>query len=236
MCFSATASFTAGAVLGTIGTVSLSKVKKAGQIPFASIPMVFAIQQLCEGFVWLSFSREAFMPWHSTFVYGFLFFAQILWPSFVPLSILLLEQDPARKKWLRLIAACGIVASLVTTYRMLNYPVLAEIKEHHVHYLFQAPGIFVIVTSVLYFISTIIPGYFSGIKNMKLMASLLLGSLILSKIFYSVYFLSVWCFFAALLSVIIVYIVKGLHVVQDTDHHHLDRLTGNYKKDHGLEH
>jgi hypothetical protein len=125
MCFSATASFTAGAVLGTIGTVSLSKAKTAAQIPFAAIPMIFAIQQVCEGFVWLSFTREAFMPWHNTLVYGFLFFAQILWPIFLPFSILLLEPDPLRKKWLRLITAFGIMASVVMAYRLIAYPVIA---------------------------------------------------------------------------------------------------------------
>ncbi len=236
MCFSATASFTAGAVLGTIGTASLSKAKKAEQIPFANIPIIFAIQQVCEGFVWLSFSRETFMPWHNQLVYGFLFFAQVLWPSFVPISILLLEQDTVRKKWLRFITLCGVAASVITTYRMINYPVLAEIKEHHLHYSFQAPHIFVLVTSVLYFISTILPGYVSGIKNMKLLASFMLGSLILSRIFYEVYFISVWCFFAALISSIVIYVVKNIENVQNPHHDHLSHLTGDYKKDHGLEH
>ena len=136
-----------------------------------------------------------------------------------------------------MIALCGIMASVVTAYRLINYPVIAEIKEHHVYYGFHAPNMFVVVTSVLYFIATIFPGYLSGIKHMKLLASLLLCSLIVSKIFYSVYLISVWCFFAALLSVVVVYVLKNSHL-KDTNHSHLDHLnlTGDYKKDHGLEH
>ncbi len=236
MCFSAGASFTAGAVLGTIGVISISKSKKPSQLLFAAIPMIFGIQQAFEGFVWLSFSKEEFIPWHTTLVYSFLFFAQILWPTWVPLSMSLLENDPVRKKWLKGITACGILASVITTYRLINYPVIAGIEQHHVHYSIQAPQIFMVITSVLYLISTIFPGYFSGVKHMKLLSSVMLGSLILSKIFFSVYFISVWCFFAALLSVIVLYIMKNFQTIQNKNHGQSHTIGNTYRNDHGLEH
>lgn len=231
MCFSAGASFTAGTLLGTIGVVSLSKVAKPAQIPFAGIPLIFGIQQLCEGLVWLSFSKPAVEPWRMTLAYAFLFFAQVLWPTWLPVSITLLETDPARKKRLRFISACGVLVSLITGYRLLFYPVTAQIKEHHIHYLIQAPTILAVVTSVLYFVATILPGYVSGIKHMKLLATLLLGSLIISKLFYSVYLISVWCYFAAVLSVVIVYIIKHLHATAKEN-----SFSGSYQNKHGLEH
>ena len=54
MCFSATASFGASAVLGVIGVAAVAKAKTKPQRLFASIPLVFAVQQLSEGFLWLS--------------------------------------------------------------------------------------------------------------------------------------------------------------------------------------
>ena len=46
MCFSATASFGASIVLTGIGVASLKQVKEPAQYPFASIPLIFGVQQL----------------------------------------------------------------------------------------------------------------------------------------------------------------------------------------------
>ena len=65
MCFSATASFTAGAVLLGVGTLTLRSAlasrhsHRRRDLPFAAIPLLFAIQQLIEGVVWLTVSAEA---------------------------------------------------------------------------------------------------------------------------------------------------------------------------------
>lgn len=54
MCFSAPVSFSAGAVL-----LGLGSAKRPRELPFAAIPLLFAIQQLSEGVIWLTFSYEA---------------------------------------------------------------------------------------------------------------------------------------------------------------------------------
>ena len=56
MCFSATASVSAGAVLLGIGTLTLKAANRPREFPFAAIPMLFAIQQLSEGVIWLTIS------------------------------------------------------------------------------------------------------------------------------------------------------------------------------------
>ena len=61
MCFSATASFSAGALLLGIGTLTLRSALATRQrhaLPFAAIPMLFAMQQLIEGVIWLTFAEE----------------------------------------------------------------------------------------------------------------------------------------------------------------------------------
>jgi hypothetical protein len=62
MCFSATASFTAGAVLLGVGALTLRSALTSRQrhvLPFAAIPLLFAIQQLIEGVIWLTFRVDA---------------------------------------------------------------------------------------------------------------------------------------------------------------------------------
>ena len=79
MCFSATASFSAGAVLLGVGTLTLKSARRPPELPFAAIPLLFAIQQLTEGVIWLTFSYQApLLNTVMTHVYSF--FSHVLWP------------------------------------------------------------------------------------------------------------------------------------------------------------
>lgn len=49
MCFSASVSFSAGAVLSVIGVATLRQVKRPAEILFAATPILFALQQIAEG-------------------------------------------------------------------------------------------------------------------------------------------------------------------------------------------
>src|ERR1700740_364195 len=53
MCFSATANFVGSAALGAVGAVTLTRVKHRRELLFAALPILFAIHQFIEGFVWL---------------------------------------------------------------------------------------------------------------------------------------------------------------------------------------
>ena len=55
MCFSATASLTAGTFLLGVGVMTTRMARTGGDRVYAAIPLLFAIQQLTEGVVWLSF-------------------------------------------------------------------------------------------------------------------------------------------------------------------------------------
>ena len=98
MCFSSTASFAAAAVLAAAGAVSLRKVQEPKQLIFASIPLLFSIQQLSEGFLWLALTNPVYAGMEKSSTLIFLVFAQILWPFHVPLAVFLLEKTGWRKR------------------------------------------------------------------------------------------------------------------------------------------
>src|SRR4051812_45712956 len=98
MCFSAGASFGVSAVLLAGGVVSLKKATTHSQAPFAAIPLLFSVQQLTEGFLWLTMTNPGLEGWQKILTYIFLLFAQVVWPFWVPFSIWLLEKDRKRKK------------------------------------------------------------------------------------------------------------------------------------------
>lgn len=53
MCYSATASFASAAVIGAVGAATLTQVRRRREIPFAALPLLFAVHQATEGLVWL---------------------------------------------------------------------------------------------------------------------------------------------------------------------------------------
>ena len=54
MCFSASASFIAGTSLSAVGVAALRNTKARSEQPLAAIPLLFGIQQLAEGVIWLT--------------------------------------------------------------------------------------------------------------------------------------------------------------------------------------
>ncbi len=101
MCFSTTASFAAATVLGGIGILSLKKTTHRTQIPFAAIPLVFGTQQLFEGFVWLGLLHQIPQNYYLIAVNAFLFFAMVVWPLWVPISMTLIEKNEKKKRLLK---------------------------------------------------------------------------------------------------------------------------------------
>ena len=97
MCFSATASFSAAAVLLELGTLTLKSAIRPRELVFAVIPVLFAIQQLSEGVIWLTFRYE--VPQHNavmTHVYSF--FSHLLWLIYVPVAVLLIKLPGRRRR------------------------------------------------------------------------------------------------------------------------------------------
>ena len=214
MCFSAGASFTASVILSGVGVYSLKKADNPKQHMFAAIPLLFAFQQCSEGFLWLSLNHVTPEYLHTTITYIFLFFAQLFWPVYIPISILLLEKDARRKKILTFICGCGIITCIFLGFRMAFYTIYAEIRGHHIYYGIQSPQSIIFISSLLYIIAIVFPGFISGVKGMKLLALVIAVSLVITEIFYRQYLISVWCFFSAILSVVIIYVIRN-HTIKN---------------------
>jgi hypothetical protein len=223
MCFSATASFGASAVLGAVGIASVTKAKTNPQRVFGSIPLIFAVQQLTEGLLWLSLKNADMASWQSPLTYIFLVFAMAVWPFWIPFSIWLLEKDARRKKIINLFVCMGAFVAVGVFFILFRYPVevvtpycpacpLAESSAvtNHLHYEFAIPQLvknLIIAFSVLYIAATIITPFISGIKKMKWLGFVFLASYLFAINFYNGFVISVWCFFAAVLSFVVLWII-----------------------------
>jgi hypothetical protein len=207
MCFSATASFGAGTALLAVGVITLRKVTAPSQTPFAAIPLLFSIQQFAEGFLWLSLTDKNYQHWQAFSTYSFLFFAQVVWPIWIPLSILLQEKSNQRKILLRILTGIGMLLSLYLVWCLLNYPVKASIVSYHIHYTLSFPFAFSALSYVAYIIPTVIPPFISNNKKVPLLGVTIACSYLFTRVYYAQNFISVWCFFAAIISVLVLYII-----------------------------
>lgn len=208
MCFSASASFSASAVLSVVGVTTITKAKRTDQKLFASIPFIFAVQQCSEGFVWLALSDPSFAPVEKVFTYTFLFFAQMVWPLCVPLGITLMEKDASRKKLLWFFVGLGAVVSAYFAHRLLMYGAKANIGGHHVAYKQIYPDSLGHIADACYGVATMVPTFLSKTKRAWLFGLVVGISYIITYVCFEHYILSVWCFFSAIISIIIYSIIK----------------------------
>lgn len=211
MCFSASASFSTGVVLGVVGVLSLKKAQAPSEFAFAAIPLLFSMQQFTEGIVWLSLTNKNFEEWGSVSTHLFLIFAQVVWPIWVPLSLYLIEKNANRKKLLLFLTNIGIFVAICFAYCQILYPVKTEINAYHIVYSLSFPLAIVDIAKVFYVIATVTSPFISTNKNFNLLGISNLISLIFTLQFYSNAFISVWCYFAAVISVVVLYLITEFH-------------------------
>jgi len=208
MCFSATASFTASAVLATVGVISLKKATDLRLVPLTLIPFIFSFQQLCEGIVWMSFQHHGLFGYRQAFGFLYLMIAQAIWPMFVPFSIWLAEKDRFRRYMLAFLSFVGLLIGLYLGFQISSYPFAITVNNHHLIYKPHVGNISSFNNGFLYFLATSIPPFLSSLRGMPLFGLLITASFVFSLVFFPGAVVSVWCFFAAVLSLCIFLIIK----------------------------
>ena len=198
MCFSATASFTAGAALLALGGFAMRQTSRPAELPYASIPILFGIQQLVEGALWLTLP-EGEQHLNSILTHIYALFSHILWPIFIPIAVLLIEPEGWRRKLLWLFEIAGAVAGLYLAYFWLMDPTTSVVVEDHV--LYVSPHFFIGPILALYIAGTCGSPLASSHPSVRWFGLAASASLAAAYIFYAYWFISVWCFFAAIISV-----------------------------------
>ena len=200
MCFSASASFIAGTALTVVGVAALRNTKTKNEIPFAMIPLLFGIQQLTEGVIWLTFHYDAPLL-RLTMTYIYSGFSHVLWPMYVPFAMGVLETVRWRKNAIFAFLAAGIPVGLYLLYSIVSRPLMAEIIGKHIVY--ASPHFYLVPVMVFYLAATCVSCFFSSHGFVRLFGVLALLSFIAAYIVYVNALVSIWCFFAAVLSLLI---------------------------------
>lgn len=207
MCFSAGASFAVGAGLLVPGIYAIKRTESPGMLAFACTPIVFSFHQIAEGFLWLSLQNPDFASWYKPALYGYSFISQPIWPIWAPITMWLMETNKSRKKILYYFLLLGGAASLYMFYCLIRYNISAVAENGHIRYYRDFPHLNIM--RPLNFVTIAVTPFLSTLRHTKLLAAAMMGSLILTYIFYTDYLISVWCFFAAILSLLIILVINA---------------------------
>ncbi|WP_148863735.1 DUF6629 family protein [Marinobacter fonticola] len=201
MCFSATASFASGATVAIVGVATLARTRHHNEWLFAAIPFLFAIHQTIEGMVWLGLHDR--LGAGSLGGWGFLYmlYAQALLPLLMPLSVWLIEPDMLRRRRILPFLMLGVGLCAYTLWALINFETAIEVRGHSVAYSNSGTGSRLV--AALYIAATCGAVLFSGYRYIVAFGVLNLLGMITVLIFKQYAFTSIWCAYAAIISVLI---------------------------------
>jgi len=205
MCFSATASFIAGGGLSAAGAATLRQAKTRSRLPLAMMPLLFGIQQLTEGVVWLS---AEVVRLQSAAAFLYVMFSHVLWPAYVPFAVMSLERPGRRRTALKALLVFGVALGLWLLFYIVQGPVTASLCACGIIYSMNMPDIPYGLAA--YVFVTCFSCFLSSHKFIRVFGLAMIGALAISLWYYRQAFYSVWCFFAAILSLMIY-----VHLTQD---------------------
>jgi hypothetical protein len=229
MCLSPEVSFSLSGALLVTGVYCLDKAIRTDRswVPMAMVPLAFGAQQFCEGWVWTGLHRgNASLVTVAASAY--LFFALCFWPMWIPFSMLLVHRSGPVRMFLWAMTALGIAMGVVLTLPLVLHPTWlhVDVASHSLHYNVDDSPAFQLlpnmVWQVLYFIAVATPLLVSGLRKMVHFGMVLILSAAATHIFQPHTFASVWCCFAAAMSLYLVTLFYQLPITR-LDAHSLPR-------------
>ena len=214
-------------IIGIVGIRTLRRVSSPNEVVFASLPLLFALHEFTQGFVWLGvygYTNPRALEIAETL---FVFYAQGLLQFIVPLAIWLIEPQGTRKNIIHILMIIGALLSAYTLWGLSVQPTTVSLKNH-----------------LLYYVNPTTDHHWVGIIYiLTTCGSLLLSSNISIRLFgwlnilgiNLVYWLvpdgvtSLWCLYAALVSTILyLHFVKRriafLEIVKNNENQWGDKL------------
>jgi hypothetical protein len=201
MCFSATASFVTAGITGIVGILALNRANEHREWPLAATPLVFALHQSIEGLLWLTLHAAPEGPGSAGLALLFLLIAEAVWPVYAPIAVLLIEPSDRRRRLMFICLAVGAVISAYLLQSILSRSHGAAILGGHIVYLTEYRHSDAI--GLAYLAAAGLPLLLSSQRTIVALGAIVLAGAAVAYVFYWQAFISVWCFFAAAASVVI---------------------------------
>ena len=198
MCFSASASFVSAGVIGAIGVATLRHVREPRTLLFAATPLLFALHQLCEGFVWLGLEGRIGRIALDHVAFLFTLYAQGILPLLMPVAVVLMERRGWRRGVILGLTGIGALVCGWDLIGLVSLPSQTFIDYHSISY--RNPMTGNLFLSLLYILATCGALLLSSHRVVQWYGALNVIGLTIVEVVKEYAFTSVWCFYAALLS------------------------------------
>jgi hypothetical protein len=90
----------------------------------------------------------------------------------------------------------------------MTFNVTPEIMGYHIKYVTNFPKTLALVAFGIYLLVTITPLFVSSVKRTRVLGVFMFLSCVVTAVFFTQFLTSVWCFFAALISAVIYWILS----------------------------
>lgn len=201
MCFSPQADFTAGTAVAVVGVQTLRRVHAPRELIIGALPLLLGAHQLVEGFVWLALRHEVSAGLGDTAKEAYIVFAHAILPALVPIGLVLLEPDRRHARWMWPLVWLGVGLGVYLLWQVTAYPVGAQEQAHCIDYTTHTPNGDAI--AALYIAVTCGGALLSSRPYIRRFGLVSLVGAIVAAIVRADELTSIWCVYAALVSVLI---------------------------------
>jgi len=190
--------FTLSGAIGLVGILTLRKVSTPNEVVFALLPLLFALHQFTEGFVWLGIAGHIEPRAFHLATGLFIYYAQGLLPFLVPLAVWLIEENGFRKNLLAILTLLGLVLAVYAMYGLSIIPSSVTVVDGTLFY--NNPWTANYYDALIYILTTCGSLMLSSSISVQLFG--LLNFIGLTVIFFlrPYGFTSLWCLYAAAIS------------------------------------
>ena len=210
MCFSLEADLAAAAALTPVGVLAVREASGARRLlPLAALPLLLAVHQAIEAVVWLGLDGQVDPGIQAAAVRAYLLIAAPLLPMLVPVAIALAEDVPARRRAMWPFAAVGWAVGLWLSWVVLANPVEARELDHAID--FRTEPSLEHAAGGVYLVATLVPAALSSHRWLRAFGAVNLLGAVVVFIAHKAAFASLWCFWAALASVLVLAHLRGRH-------------------------
>lgn len=212
MCFSLGVSLASAAILVPVGGYCINKTLRCDRSfwPFALLPLIFGVQQGLEAGVWMSLhDGQQYLRY---FALGFLFFSHLFWLVWVPYASYLVESVQRRRKRMLQVAIFGGVCGITMYLPLLLEADLLSVSvvKDSIHYrldLVYNEYLPRLLNILVYMLIIVFPLLYSSDKYLKIFGVLVMISMVISLVYFNFTYISVWCYFAAVISLYVCFMV-----------------------------
>jgi len=190
--------FTLSGAIGLIGILTLRKVSTPNEVLFALLPLLFALHQFDEGFVWLGIGGHINMRALEIAAGIFVYYAQGLLPFLVPLAIWLIEKDSYKRRVVGILTLLGLGLAVYTMYGLATIPTSISVVNNTLYY--RNPWTDNIYDASIYILTTCGSLMLSSSISIQLFGFLNLIGLTVIYLLRPYGFTSLWCLYAAVIS------------------------------------